>query len=101
VTLEIKFNQSQPVLNHRYAFKFWKTQICRRKPRKALNSPRSVGITSGLAPLGESFRKYQKGNATYRTDQSSLIIFFNAVQNTTIKRYLEVAAIRPHRLVVL
>jgi len=57
---ETQFNQSYPILNHRYAVKSRKTQIIRRKTQKTMENPRSGSKLPGLAPLAKSFWKYQK-----------------------------------------
>jgi len=43
-------------------------------------------------------RKYQKGNAIYRTGQCDVIIFFNAIHNNKIRQYLQITAITSHYL---
>jgi len=37
-------------------------------------------------------RKYQKDDAIFRTVQSDVMIFFNAIYNNEIRQYLQIAA---------
>ena len=100
--LEIKFNQSCPIVNHRYAQLIpKKTDLQKKNPetQKSIENSRSRGKTQGLAPLAKSFWKYQRRNAIYRTGQCDLILFSkNAIQNNAIKQYLEIVADWPQCL---
>ena len=94
--LEIKFNQSSPIVNHRC------TQLLPENPRsseensetqKSIQNHKSRGKTPGN-PFEST-----KCNATYSTGRCDVIIFSkNAIQSNAVKQYLEIAATWPHCL---